>query len=111
MKRGHIAVLALVLALGAGGCGGSDDGGGGAAETSPPAPSSASSGQGNTVLPSPPPQSEAAKAFSDCMRKQGVELPSPHPTSTPTEQDIKKRMTALRTCMKALSESPPTAPR
>ncbi|MGP4022226.1 hypothetical protein [Actinomadura sp. 3N407] len=108
MKRGHVAALALVLALA--GCGGSDDGGG-AAETSSPAPPAASSGEGNAVLPSPPPQSEATKAFNDCMRKQGVELPSPNPASTPPKQDIEKRMTALRTCMKALSASPPPAPR
>ncbi|MFG2090881.1 MULTISPECIES: hypothetical protein [unclassified Spirillospora] len=106
MKRGHVAALALMLALA--GCGGSGDGGG-AAES--PGPSSSSSGKGTTVLPTPPGQSKAAKAFNDCMRKQGVELPSPNPTATPAEKEIKKRMTALRACMKALSSSPPAQPR
>lgn len=102
MKRGHIAVLALVLALGSG-CGGSD--GGGAAEKSSPAPSS---GKENTVLPSPPPQSEATKMFRDCMRKEGVELPSPNPTSTPDKRDTQKLMAAMRKCMTAVT-APPTA--
>jgi hypothetical protein len=112
LKRGHVAVLVLVLALG--GCGGSDDGAGKAEGTSSPsapaasspAPPGSSSGQGNVATPTPPAQSKATKAFNACMRKQGVELPSPHPTGTPAPKDLEKIKAALQTCVKSMSASP-----
>ncbi|TDC58118.1 hypothetical protein E1281_02765 [Actinomadura sp. KC345] len=117
MKRGHIAVVALTLALaGCGGSDGGDSGGGsertGAAGSPAAAPSSGASGTGKPDAPTPPAHSKAAKAFSDCMRKQGVELPtlspnpSPQQSSTVSQQELKKRMAAIRTCMKTMAKSP-----
>ncbi len=116
MKRGLVAVLALGLALS--GCGGSDDDGGGDAGASAPptpaaaAPASAPSGTatgkpGTTAAPVPPGVSQATQAFNDCMHEQGVELPSPNPTSTPAKKDLEKIKAALRTCVKSMSASPP----
>jgi hypothetical protein len=112
VKRGHVAVLALALALA--GCGGSDDDGGKAAgASSPPAPAATSpsppatsSGKGKAAAPTPPAQSKATKAFNACMRKQGVELPSPNPTRTPALKDLEKIKAALQTCVKSMSASP-----
>jgi hypothetical protein len=115
LKRGLVAVLALGLALS--GCGGSDDGGGDAGASAPPtpaasAPASAPSGTatgrpGTTAAPVPPGVSQATQAFNDCMHEQGVELPSPNPTSTPAKKDLEKIKAALRTCVKSMSASPP----
>ncbi|NVI91903.1 hypothetical protein [Actinomadura sp. BRA 177] len=105
-------MLVLVLALS--GCGGSDDGGGQdaggqapspAASAPAPAPSGNASGKGSKASPAPPAVSKAAEQFNDCMRKQGVELPSPNPTSTPAKQDVEKIKAALRTCVKSVSAS------
>ncbi|MEU8343508.1 hypothetical protein SAMN05443665_101288 [Actinomadura meyerae] len=117
MKRGLVAVLVLGLALS--GCGGSGDGGGDAGASAPPAPAAsapasapsgaASAPAGTTVTPVPPGVSKATQAFNDCMHKQGVELPTPNPTSTPAKKDLEKIKAALRTCVKSMSASPPPA--
>jgi hypothetical protein len=39
------------------------------------------------------------------MHKQGVELPSPNPTSTPAKQDVEKIKAALRKCVKSVTAS------
>ena len=120
MKRGLVAALALTLALagcgGSGGDSGDGPGGGpGAAGTPSAAPSAGGTGtQKKPDAPTPPAQSKAAKAFGDCMRKQGVELPTPSPNANPSprqsssvsQQEIKKRMTAVHTCMKKMAKSP-----
>ncbi|TDC80086.1 hypothetical protein [Actinomadura sp. 7K507] len=111
MKRGHVAALALTLALSLAGCSGSDDGAGdgsdgGATAGGPSASAAPSSGKGNTGSRTPPAQLEATKKFQECLRKQGVEIPSPDPTSSPPERDTKKIMTAMRECMKAVTASP-----
>ncbi|NKZ06629.1 hypothetical protein [Actinomadura latina] len=112
MKRGHVAVLVLVLALS--GCGGSD--GGGESASAPPspavsapasAPSGTAPGKGNAT---PVPEvSRATERFNDCMHKQGVELPTPNPSSTPAKKDLEKIKAALQTCVKSMSASPPPA--
>ncbi|GAA1851294.1 hypothetical protein [Actinomadura bangladeshensis] len=113
MKRGHVGVLVLVLALS--GCGGSGGGsGGGDAGASPPspaasAPASAPSGTapGKTAATPVPEVSRATERFNDCMHEQGVELPSPNPSTTPDKQELEKIKAALRACVKSMSASPP----
>ena len=115
LKRGHVAVLALTLALA--GCGGSDDGKATSA-SSPPAPTPAATapstpkpGPGSETTPLPPAQSKAVKAFNDCMHEQGVQMPTPNPTRTPAPDELQKIRTALQTCVKSMSASPGTSPR
>ncbi len=118
MKRGHVAVLALALTLPLAGCGGSDDGGGSAADTSQspaptaasPAPSTPKPGTGTEATPLPPAQSKAVKAFNDCMREHGVQMPTPNPTRTPAPDELQKIRAALQTCVKSMSPQPSTAP-
>ncbi|MEU9842292.1 hypothetical protein AB0C69_24050 [Actinomadura sp. NPDC048032] len=111
MKRGHVAVLALTLALA--GCGGNDDGGTTAGASSSPAPTArtqapSAPGTGAETTPLPPAQSKAVKAFNDCMHAQGVQMPTPNPTRSPAPDELKKIRAALQTCVKSLS--PPATP-
>lgn len=110
MKRGHVGVLVLVLALS--GCGGSDGGDAGASPPPSPAasaPASAPSGTapGKTSATPVPEVSRATERFNNCMHGQGVELPSPNPSTTPDKQDLEKIKAALRACVKSMSASPP----
>lgn len=110
MKRGHVGVLVLVLALS--GCGGSDGGDAGASPPPSPAasaPASAPSGTapGKTAATPVPEVSRATERFNNCMHDQGVELPSPNPSTTPDKQDLEKIKAALRACVKSMSASPP----
>ncbi|GAA1777287.1 hypothetical protein [Actinomadura chokoriensis] len=110
MKRGHVGVLVLVLALS--GCGGSDGGDAGASPPPSPAasaPASAPPGTapGNTAATPVPEVSRATERFNNCMHEQGVELPSPNPSTTPDKQDLEKIKAALRACVKSMSASPP----
>ncbi|MFA1550659.1 hypothetical protein [Actinomadura chokoriensis] len=113
VKRGVVAVLASVLVLG--GCGGSDGGAGDEGAGTPPpspgvsAPAPAPSGRAPSPTPVPPQVSKATDRFSDCMHKQGVELPSPNPTVSPARKDLEKIKAALRICVKSMSASPPPA--
>ncbi|MES9536072.1 hypothetical protein [Actinomadura sp. NPDC000600] len=117
MKRGHVAVLALALALPLAGCGGSDEGGQAAGTSNSPAPTAASpapstpeQGTGKEATPLPPAQSKAVKAFNDCMHKQGVEMPTPNPTRSPAPDELQKIKAALQTCVKSMSPPPSTSP-
>ncbi|MGI5420019.1 hypothetical protein [Actinomadura luteofluorescens] len=115
MNRGHIAALALILplALALAGCGGEDNGKPTSASSPPtptaatPPPSTPAPGKAPETPPLPPAQSKAVKAFNDCMRKQGVQMPTPNPTRTPAPDELQKIRTALQTCVKSMS-TPPT---
>jgi hypothetical protein len=124
VKRSLVAVLALSLALG--GCGGSDGKKDSAASGSPasspataPAPSGTSdasggsAGGGASSVPTAPSggTAAAAKKFNDCVRKQGVTMPSPHPSSTPSKAELAKIKAALQTCVKAMSGTPAATPK
>ena len=105
-------VLVPVLALGGcGGSGGSGDDGGDAGAPSSSAPSSAASSAPASGGKSPatvaPQVSAAAQQFNDCMHDQGVELPTPNPTSTPPKKDLEKMKAALQTCMRKMQPTPP----
>ncbi|MDL4821952.1 hypothetical protein [Actinomadura opuntiae] len=126
MKRSLVAVLALSLALG--GCGGSDGKKGSAASSgapssapaTAPAPSGTSDASGGsakggaTAVPTAPGgngTAAAAKKFNDCVRRQGVTMPSPHPKSTPSQADLAKIKAALQACVKAMSGTPAPTPK
>lgn len=104
-------MLVLVLALS--GCGGSDGGDAGASPPPTPAasaPASAPSGASPGRAGTPAPEvSRATEKFNNCMTRQGVELPSPNPSTTPDKKDLEKIKAALRTCVKSMSASPPPA--
>jgi hypothetical protein len=125
VKRSLVAVLALSLALG--GCGGSDGkkstASSSTAATPPPAASSAPSGssgaasgasKGTGAVPTAPGGSgtaEAAQKFNDCVRRHGVTMPSPHPSSTPSKAELAKIRAALQACVKAMSGTPAATPK
>ncbi|MFD0688334.1 hypothetical protein [Actinomadura fibrosa] len=117
MKRSSAAVPVLALMLALSGCGGSDDGGTAASSTaastpaapapSPDAPSDAAgAGKVATPRPSGGQPSQPAQLFNQCMKRQGVQLPSPNPKRTPSQQELAKLRTALKACVKSLSASP-----
>ncbi|WP_173099101.1 hypothetical protein [Actinomadura verrucosospora] len=118
MKRSLVAVLALSLALG--GCGGSDGKKSTASSSTGAAPAPAASspsvvsGPKGSPVPTAPGGDGTAKAaqkFNDCVRKQGVTMPSPHPSSTPSKAELAKIRAALQKCVKAMSGTPAATPR
>lgn len=123
MKRSLVAVLALSLALG--GCGGSDGKKSAASSPTagaPPAASSAPSGgsgaagasKGTGAAPTAPGgngTAQYAQKFNDCVRKHGITMPSPHPSSTPSKAELAKIRAALQACVKAMSGTPAATPK
>jgi hypothetical protein len=121
VKRSLVAVLALSLALG--GCGGSDGKKSTASSSTAAAPAPASSSapsgaaagsKGAGAVPTAPGGDGTAKAaqkFNDCVRKHGVTMPTPHPSSTPSKADLARIKAALQACVKAMSGTPAATPK
>ncbi|KAB2370819.1 hypothetical protein [Actinomadura montaniterrae] len=121
MKRSLVAVLALSLALG--GCGGSDGKKSTASSStaaapapaaSSPAPSGGAGAAKGSAVPTAPGgngTAQAAQKFNDCVRKHGITMPSPHPSSTPSKAELAKIKAALQACVKAMSGTPAATPR
>jgi hypothetical protein len=124
VKRSLVAVLALSLALG--GCGGSDHKKSAASSptTAAPAPAASSAppggsgasgaSKGTGAVPTAPGgngTAQAAQKFNDCVRKHGITMPSPHPSSTPSKAELAKIKAALQACVKAMSGTPAATPK
>lgn len=122
MKRSLVAVLALSLALG--GCGGSDKKSTASSSTAASAPGASSAPSGGSgasgastgagAAPTAPGgngTAQYAQKFNDCVRRHGITMPSPHPSSTPSKAELAKIRAALQACVKAMSGTPAATPK